>query len=190
MRALDLKHTTETNQCKSMQKKKKEIRVKRRWQRGWAWCSLLRHGERGGNLKLFAPLAVNIRSTRRLRSFYRKHQSDTANEMSNSGPNSSPHLVQDSSFAFQQLFLVFVLYFLDMHFKIILKRYFDATTCNVSLSIWKCGALKQHSANGLETTPGASSTHCHLSHDGFRVYCKDGEDDIGRLLHALHGCRV
>lgn len=31
--------------------------------------------------------------------------------------------------------------------------------CNVFKSIWKCGALKQLSANGLETTPGASSTH-------------------------------
>lgn len=34
---------TNANQCK---KKEKEIQVKRQRQRGWAWCSLLRHGER------------------------------------------------------------------------------------------------------------------------------------------------
>lgn len=81
--------------------------------------------------------------------------------MSNSGPTSSPHLVQASNFAFQQLFLVLVLSFLDMHFKAILKWYFDAMMCNVSLllsSVCKCGVLKQHSADGLERTPEASST--------------------------------
>lgn len=68
-RALDLKHTTEANQCKSMQKKEEEIGVKGRWRRGWAWCLLLRHGEREEkNLKLF----VNVWLTRRLRGFYRK----------------------------------------------------------------------------------------------------------------------
>lgn len=40
-----------------------------------------------------------------------------------------------------------------MHFKAILKWYFDAMMCNVLLllsSVCKCGVLKQHSANGLK----------------------------------------
>ncbi len=72
--------------------------------------------------------------------------------------------------------------FLDMHFKTILKRYFDATTCNVLLllwlsSVWTCHALRQHSANGLE----AWSTHCH-----HYIYCEDGADDFRSSLHAFY----
>lgn len=92
----------------------------------------------------------------------KKYQSDTASGMSNSGPTSSPHLVQASNFAFPQLFSVLVLYVLDMRFKAILKCYFDAMMCNVSLllsSVCKCGIRKQHSADGPERTPEASSTH-------------------------------
>ncbi len=72
--------------------------------------------------------------------------------------------------------------FLDTHFKTILKRYFDATTCNVLLllllsSVWKCHALRQHSANGLE----AWSTHCH-----HYICCEDGADDFRSSLHAFY----
>lgn len=176
-------HTTETNQCKSMQKEKK-IGVNTEESR--AWRSPLPHGELNEtwSFSLHNRWMFNRRKTS---AEFLSRINETLPMRSSSGPK----FISSSNAGFKTLCIsatILLRYFFRyMHFETILK-WFCFPMCNVSLllssvlKVWCLETTLRYWTAAVERALSVGSLT--------NVSCDDRADGFRSLLHALHGCRV